>query len=57
MAKTSWLEKEKRKTATVAKYAALRAELKAKGDYIAAFAASAQCQSGPPEPSLPRQRP
>jgi small subunit ribosomal protein S14 len=34
MAKTSWLEKEKRKTATVAKYAALRAELKAKGDYI-----------------------
>jgi len=34
MAKTSWIEKEKRKTATVAKYAALRAELKAKGDYI-----------------------
>ena len=34
MAKTSWLEKEKRKAATVAKYAAVRAELKAKGDYI-----------------------
>ena len=34
MAKTSWLEKEKRKAATVAKYAALRAELKKKGDYI-----------------------
>ncbi|MEY5010212.1 MAG: hypothetical protein RLZZ253_1351, partial [Verrucomicrobiota bacterium] len=34
MAKTSWSEKEKRKAATVAKYAALRAELKAKGDYI-----------------------
>ncbi len=35
MAKKSWLEKEKRKKATVAKYAALRAELKAKGDYAA----------------------
>lgn len=34
MAKKSWLEKEKRKQATVAKYAPLRAELKAKGDYI-----------------------
>jgi len=34
MAKTSWLEKEKRKVATVAKYAAVRAEMKAKGDYI-----------------------
>ena len=34
MAKTSWLEKEKRRVATVAKYAAKRAELKAKGDYI-----------------------
>ena len=34
MAKTCWLEREKRKSATVAKYAALRAELKAKGDYI-----------------------
>ena len=34
MAKTSWIEKEKRKTATVAKYAAVRAELKKKGDYI-----------------------
>ena len=27
MAKTSWLEKEKRRVATVAKYAAVRAEL------------------------------
>ena len=34
MAKTSWLEKEKRRVATVAKYAAVRAELKKKGDYI-----------------------
>ena len=34
LAKTSWLEKEKRKVATVAKYAAVRAEMKAKGDYI-----------------------
>ncbi|MEA3211973.1 MAG: small subunit ribosomal protein [Chthoniobacter sp.] len=34
MAKTCWLEREKRKSATVAKYAVLRAELKAKGDYI-----------------------
>lgn len=34
MAKTSWIEKEKRKKATVQKYAALRAELKAKGDYV-----------------------
>ncbi|MES2571786.1 MAG: 30S ribosomal protein S14 [Verrucomicrobiota bacterium] len=34
MAKTSSLEKEKNKAATVAKYAAIRAEMKAKGDYI-----------------------
>jgi small subunit ribosomal protein S14 len=34
MAKTCWLEREKRKNATVAKYAALRAELKKKGDYV-----------------------
>ncbi len=34
MAKTCWIEREKRKAATVAKYAALRAELKAKGDYV-----------------------
>ena len=33
MAKKSWIEKEKRKRELVAKYAALRAELKAKGDY------------------------
>jgi len=34
MAKTSWIEREKRKKATVLKYAAIRAELKAKKDYI-----------------------
>ena len=33
MAKTSWLERNKKKTLTVKKYAALRAELKAKKDY------------------------
>jgi len=35
MAKKSWLERNKKKAATVAKYAALRAELKAKKDYVA----------------------
>jgi len=35
MAKTSWIERNKRKLKTVEKYAALRAELKAKGDYVA----------------------
>jgi small subunit ribosomal protein S14 len=34
MAKTSWIEREKKKAATVAKYATVRAELKAKGDYV-----------------------
>lgn len=34
MAKKSWLERNKRKAATVKKYAAIRAELKAKGDYV-----------------------
>jgi small subunit ribosomal protein S14 len=33
MAKTSWIERNKRKKATVDKFAALRAELKAKKDY------------------------
>lgn len=33
MAKQSWIERNKRKQKTVAKYAKLRAELKAKGDY------------------------
>ncbi len=33
MAKTSWLERDKRKQKTVEKYAELRAELKAKKDY------------------------
>lgn len=34
MAKKSWIERNKRKQKTVDKYAALRAELKAKGDYV-----------------------
>lgn len=34
MAKKSWLARDKKKAATVKKYAALRAELKAKGDYV-----------------------
>jgi len=34
MAKTAWLERDKRKQKTVAKYAAKRTELKAKKDYI-----------------------
>ena len=33
MAKKSWIERNKRKQKTVEKYAVLRAELKAKGDY------------------------
>ncbi|HNQ72603.1 MAG TPA: 30S ribosomal protein S14 [Verrucomicrobiota bacterium] len=33
MAKTAWLERNKRKAATVQKYAAKRAELKARRDY------------------------
>jgi small subunit ribosomal protein S14 len=33
MAKQAWIERNKKKQATVKKYAALRAELKAKGDY------------------------
>ena len=33
MAKTSWLERNKRKSETVKKFAAKRAELKAKRDY------------------------
>lgn len=35
MAKKSWLERNKKKTETVKKYAAIRAELKAKRDYVA----------------------
>ena len=33
MAKTAWLERNKRKQETVKKFAAIRAELKAKRDY------------------------
>ena len=35
MAKKAWLERNKKKSDTVKKFAALRAELKAKGDYAA----------------------
>jgi len=35
MAKKSWLERNKKKAETVRKYAALRAELKVRGDYAA----------------------
>ncbi len=35
MSKVSWIERNKRKRETVQKYAALRAELKAKKDYAA----------------------
>lgn len=35
MAKKAWIEREKKKQQLVAKYAALRAELKAKRDYTA----------------------
>ena len=35
MPKKAWIEREKRKRATVQKYAALRAQLKAKKDYAA----------------------
>ena len=35
MAKKAWLERNKKKLDTVKKYAAIRAELKAKGDYAA----------------------
>jgi small subunit ribosomal protein S14 len=34
MAKTAWIERNDRKRKTVQKYAAIRAELKAKGDYV-----------------------
>ena len=34
MAKKAWIERNNRKKETVKKYAALRAELKKKGDYI-----------------------
>jgi small subunit ribosomal protein S14 len=34
MAKKSWLERDKKRQAVVEKFAARRAELKAKGDYV-----------------------
>jgi len=44
MAKTAWLERNKRKAATVKKYAAKRAELKAKRDYAGLAEVAARCQ-------------
>jgi len=35
MAKKSWIERNKKKAAVVKKFAVIRAELKAKGDYAA----------------------
>lgn len=35
MAKTAWLERNKKKQETVKKYAAIRAELRKKKDYVA----------------------
>ena len=35
MAKTAWLERNKKKQETVKKYAAIRAELRRKKDYVA----------------------
>ena len=34
MAKKSWIERTKKKAATAARYAELRAKLKAEGDYV-----------------------
>ncbi len=34
MAKKSWIERNKKKEAVVARYAELRAQLKAEGDYV-----------------------
>ena len=45
MAKTSWIERNKRKAATVKKFAVLRAELKAKRDYAGLAQAAARRQS------------
>ena len=45
MAKTAWINRNARKRATVKKYAALRAELKAKKDY----AGSCRVTPAPPE--------
>jgi hypothetical protein len=43
MAKTAWTEREKRKRKTVAKHAAVRAELKKKGDWPNCPAMPARC--------------
>ena len=64
MAKKAWIERNKRKAETVKKYAALRAELKAKRDYAALVEAAARRQPGAggepllderPPPRLPAQ--
>ena len=57
MAKTSWINRNERKRETVEKYAALRAELKAKKDYIGLSAVAAQCEPDPCGQPLPGQRP
>jgi small subunit ribosomal protein S14 len=44
MAKKAWIERNKRKAETVKKYAAIRAELKAKRDYAGLGQAAAQRQ-------------
>ncbi len=52
MAKTAWIERNKKKAATVKKYAALRAELKARHDYAALEQTAAQRQPQPAGQSL-----
>ena len=64
MAKKSWIERNKRKAETVKKYAAIRAELKAKRDYagLAKLPRNAsptrvvnRCACQRPPPRLPAQ--
>ena len=47
MAKKAWFERNKRKSATVKKYAAKRAELKAKRDYAGQGAANRRDRGRP----------
>ena len=46
MAKKAWIERDKKKRADGQKYAAQRAELKAKRDYAGFGQTAAQCQPG-----------
>ena len=57
MAKTSWINRNNRKRDTVKKYAALRAELKAKKDYAGLSALAARCQPDASRQSLRGERP